>query len=87
MTEKLFTGKLRINQPTNQLVYWFRAEKDKACIAATPVDTNFIVTGENESPTEINKSVTIKRVDLKTTHEEADNVLEHQVVAAKEDKK
>ena len=41
-----------------------------------------VVTGENESPIEIHKSVTIKRVDLKTTHEEADNILAHHMVAA-----
>ena len=40
------------------------------------------MTGENEAPTEINKSVIIKRVDLNTTHEEADNVFAHQVVVA-----
>ena len=41
-----------------------------------------VVAGENESPIEIHKSVTIERVDLKTAHEEADNILAHQMVAA-----
>ena len=39
------------------------------------------MTGETESPIDILKSVTIKRVDLKTTHEEADHILAHQIVA------
>ena len=40
------------------------------------------MTGENESPTEIHKSITIERVDLKTTHGEGNNNLVHQMVAA-----
>ena len=44
--------------------------------------TKHAVTGEAESPIDIYKSVTIERVDLKTTHEEADNFLAHQTVAA-----
>ena len=35
---------------------------------ATPVYTKLVVTGETESPIVIHKSVTIERVDLKTTH-------------------
>ena len=42
----------------------------------------FVVTGEKESPAEIHKSVTIERVDRKTTDEEAGNILAHQMVAA-----
>ena len=38
------------------------------------------MTGENESPTEIHKSATIERVYLKSTHEEVDNILVHQLV-------
>ena len=48
---------------------------------ATPVYTKLVVTGETESPIVIHKSVTIERVDLKTTHEEADHILVHQMVA------
>ena len=36
--------------------------------------------GETESPIDIHKSVTIERVILKTTHEEADHILAHQMV-------
>ena len=43
-----------------------------------------VVTGENETPIEIHKSFNIERVDLKTTHEEADNILAHQMIAAAE---
>ena len=50
-------------------------------ITATPVYTKLVVTGETESPIDIHKSVTIKRVDLKTTLEEADHILAHQMVA------
>ena len=50
-------------------------------ITATPVHTKLVVTGDTESPIDIHKSVTIERVDLKTTHEEADNILAHQMVA------
>ena len=44
-----------------------------------------VKTGENDSPVEIYKGVSIERVDLKTTHEEADNILAHQMVAASEE--
>ena len=50
-------------------------------ITATPVYTKIDLTGETESPIDILKSVTIKRVDLKTTHEEADHILAHLMVA------
>ena len=50
-------------------------------ITATPVYTKLVVTGKTESPIYIHKSVTIKRVDLKTTHEEADHTLAYQMVA------
>ena len=43
--------------------------------------TKHAVTGEAESPIDIYKSVTIERVYLKTTHEEADEFLAHQTVA------
>ena len=39
------------------------------------------MTGETELPIDILKSVTIIRVDLKTTHVEADHILTHQMVA------
>ena len=51
-------------------------------ITAAPVYTKHAVTGEAESPIDIYTSVSIERVDLKTTHEEADNMLAHQTVAA-----
>ena len=51
-------------------------------ITAKPVYTKLVVTGEAESPFDIRKSFTIERVDLKTTHEEADNIFAHQTVAA-----
>ena len=51
-------------------------------ITAALVYKKHAVTGEAESPIDIYKSVTIERVDLKTTHEEADNILAHQTVAA-----
>ena len=41
--------------------------------------------GENDSPVEIYKSVSIERFDLKSTHEEADNFLAHQMVAASQE--
>ena len=50
-------------------------------ITATQVYTTLVVTGETESPIDINKSVTIERVNLKATHEEADHILAHQTVA------
>ena len=50
-------------------------------ITATTVYTKLVVTGETESPIDIHKSVTIERVDLKTTHEEADHILTHPMVA------
>ena len=55
--------------------------QDADFITAPPVYTNFVVTGETESPIDILKSVTIERVDLKTTHEEADHILAHQINA------
>ena len=51
-------------------------------ITAKPVYTKLVVTGEAELLIDIRKSVTIEKVDLKTTHEEADNILTHQTVAA-----
>ena len=50
-------------------------------ITATTVYTKLVVTGETESPIDIHKSVTIERDDLKTTHEEAEHILAHQMVA------
>ena len=41
--------------------------------------------GENDSPVEIYKSVSIERFDLKSTHEEADNFLAHQMVTASQE--
>ena len=35
-----------------------------------------------QDPTEIHKNFTIERVDLKTTHAEADNIFAYQMVAA-----
>ena len=55
-------------------------------ITAAPVYTKHAVTGEAESPIDIYKSVTIERVYLKTTHEEADNILAHQTVATAQKK-
>ena len=50
-------------------------------ITAPPVYTILVVTRETESLIDIYKSVTIERVDLKTTHEVADQILAHQIVA------
>ena len=50
-------------------------------ITATSVYTKLVVTGKTESPIDIHKSVTIEGVKLKTTHEEADHILTHQMVA------
>ena len=41
-----------------------------------------IVTGENDIPSEVNKGIVIERGDMKTTHEEADNILLLQMVFA-----
>ena len=41
--------------------------------------------GENDSPVEIYKSVSIERFDLKSAHEEADNFLAHQMVATSQE--
>ena len=50
--------------------------------------TKISVTGETDSPIDIHKSITIEKVYLKTTHEEADHILPHQMVAtAQENKK
>ena len=40
-----------------------------------------VVTGEDPVPVELTSTVTIKREDLRTNHEEADNILAHQMVA------
>ena len=50
-------------------------------ITATSVYTKLVVTGETESPIDFHQSVTIERVNLKTTHEEAGHILGHQTVA------
>ena len=50
-------------------------------ITATSVYTKLVVTGKTESPIDIHQSVTIERVNLKTTHEEAGLILGHQTVA------
>ena len=39
-----------------------------------------VVTGEDPVPVELTSTVTIKREDLQTNHEEADNILAHQMV-------
>ena len=57
-------------------------------VTETPVYTKISVTGETDSPIDIHKSITFEKVDLKTTHEEADHFLPHQMVAtAQENKK
>ena len=48
-------------------------------IIAPPVYTKLVMTGETESPIDIYKNVTIERVDLKTTNEDADYILAHQI--------
>ena len=50
-------------------------------ITAPHVYTILVVPGETESPIDIYKSVTIERVDLKTTHKMADQILAHQIDA------
>ena len=43
-----------------------------------------IVTGENDIPSEVHKGIVIERGDMKTTHEEADNILVQQQKTRKE---
>ena len=40
----------------------------------------FFVTGEDATPVEVTPTVTIQRHDMRTTHEEADNIIAQQMV-------
>ena len=54
----------------------------------TPNIRRLVVTGEDPVPVELTSAIKIHREDLRTNHEEADNILAHQmvVVAAEENK-
>ena len=45
-------------------------------------DNKLLLTSDNDIPVELNKRKVIQRVDMKTTHEEADNIIVQQMVAA-----
>ena len=40
-----------------------------------------LLTSENGTPVELNKGIVIQRVDMKITHDEADNIIVQQMVA------
>ena len=47
-----------------------------------------LLTSENDTPVEFNKGIVIQRVDMKTTHEKADNIIvQHMVAGANKNQK
>ena len=46
-----------------------------------PSIRRLVVTGEDPVPVELTSTITIKREDLRTSHEDAENILAHQMVA------
>ena len=57
-------------------------ERDQEFLQRYTSDHKLLITGDKDIPVELNKGIVIQRADMKTTHEEADNIIVQQMVAA-----
>ena len=63
-----------------QLIQLIVDDLEKHALQDPSINKKLVITGQNETPIEINMRVKIEREDMRTTHEEADNILVQQMV-------